>query len=706
MAKHSKKRKVTAVAASVSAAGTSMDRPAGRKPSRQAPALDWKWILQAAVIALAAFWVFWPARNGQWIGDDSLYITSNPLLNDPARLWKAWFHPGSFVEYYPIEQSFQWAQWQLWHNETLGYHLTNIVLHVISALLIWRLLSRFGLRLAWLGGLIFAVHPMMVDSVALINELKTALSLPPFLLAMEFYIDYEEKGRWRDYGLALGLFVIAMLCKITMAAFPVVILLYAWWKRKRIGWRDLVASAPFFAVALILSLLTIWSGEWYGQLLGASTDLTSQSGWWFRLVLAGQIICFYLSRCLLPFAPMPIYHRWTVDPSAPGQFLPWFIICGMIFYLWTKRETWGRHALLGLGFFLIMLGPFLGLHWISYMNETWVLEHLLYIPIIGPIGLVVAGLEQVDKQLPHAYRPCGIGVVAVAVALLAFQSHAYAAMYINEETICAYTITQNPESVMAHYNLAGELLKKGKFDEAMNQLRTAVALDPRNPEAENDLGDALLQKGRVDEAIDHLRKSLKLNPDNLAAQSNLGEAFFQKGLVDDAIAQYRKALKIDAGNIEVLSNLGEAFLQKGRFDEAIAWYEKAQEINPGNPQVHFNLGNAFFQKGQIADAIAQHQRAVEINPDYTEAHYNLGVELLNSGKIDGAIEHLQKVVENSPAFPDAHNNLGIAFAQKGQLGDAIAQFEETLRLDPNNGSAQKNLADAQAAAHQTVGQTR
>jgi len=96
-----------------------------------------KWaLLQVLLIAALVLWIFWPALHGQWIGDDTWYIVDNPLMNDPARLWKAWFQLGSWVEYYPIEETVQWLQWQLWHNETFGYHLTNVVLHLASALLV------------------------------------------------------------------------------------------------------------------------------------------------------------------------------------------------------------------------------------------------------------------------------------------------------------------------------------------------------------------------------------------------------------------------------------------------------------------------------------------------------------------------------------------------------------------------------------------
>jgi len=644
--------------------------PKRKNPSGKSLAFDWKLIAQAIVIAIVAFWVFWPARHGQWIGDDMRYIASNPLLNDPERLWKAWFQPGSFIEYYPIEQCVQWAQWQLWHNDTFGYHLTNIILHVISALLVWRVLSKLGLRLAWLGGLIFTVHPMTVDSVALVNELKTALSLPPFLLAMCFYMDYEEHGRRRDYGLALGLFAVAMLCKITMAMFPVVILLYAWWKRNRIGWGDIVASAPFFAVSLVLGMTTIWAGNWYGQTHRIHSDIFPHAGFFPQLALVGQVISFYFSRFFLPVTPMPIYPQWTVDPGVPLQFLPWPIIGGTIYYLWTKRESWGRDALLGLGFFLIMLAPFLGANWISYMYETWVLEHLLYIPMVGLIGLVIAGLERVDKRLSQPYRFCCIGVVTVVIALLAFQSRAYAAMFIDDETLCRYTITHNPGCSMLH----------------------------------NNLGNALLEKGQVDEAIAELQKALEINPNYAGAHSNLGNALLHEKREDEAIIECQKALEIDPNIAQADYNLGNALFQKGQADEAMAHYQKALEINPDYFQASYNLGTVLYQKGQVDEAIAQFQKVLEINPGDAEAHNNLGVALFQKGQVDEAIEQYQKALEINPNNEVAHSNLGNVFLQKGRLDDAIAQFQEALRLNPHDSDAQKNLATAQAKAQQKASQ--
>jgi len=152
-------------------------------------------LLQALLIVLAGLWVFWPALHGDWLWDDNRLITDNLQLRSLSGLWNIWFAPGSQWEYYPVEQTVLWVEWQLWQNETLGYHIITLVLHLLSALLVWRLLGKLGLRLAWLGGLLFAIHPVQVESAAWAAELKNTLSLPPLLLAMGFYLDYEERKK-------------------------------------------------------------------------------------------------------------------------------------------------------------------------------------------------------------------------------------------------------------------------------------------------------------------------------------------------------------------------------------------------------------------------------------------------------------------------------------------------------------------------------
>jgi protein O-mannosyl-transferase len=553
-------------------------------------------LLKALLIIAAGFWVFSPAFHGGWLWDDDRLIINNLQLRSPGGLWKIWFEPGRQADYYPVEQTALWMEWQLWHYNTLGYHLVNVLLHVLSALLVWRLLDKLGLRLAWLGGLFFALHPVQVESVAWIAELKNTLSMPPFLLAMCAWIDYDRLGKRKDYFLALGLFLVAMLCKITVVMFPVVILLFAWWRHNRIGWFDLKLSAPFFLVSLAVGLVTILCGLWDRHFNHLGPEYAPPGGVVARLILAGSEIAFYFSKSVLPVGLLPIYPKWAVDPSSPMQYLPWVILTGVIGWFWVKRLSWGRHVLFGLGFFLVNLTPCPGFIPAPDMGYAWVMDHFLYLPIIGLIGILVAACGQMDEGLSPSFRPLGIGAMGIVLALLAAESHGYAGIFINQEKLWTYTLQGNPDSDVAH----------------------------------NNLGLVYLNSGRIPQAIDQFETALRIKPDYAFAHNGLGNALFLSGRAAEAINHYHEALKIDPGYPEAHNGLANALLQSGHLPEARAESEQSLKFNPNYADAHCTLGLVMDQQGEIPEAIEQFETALRLNP--TDARIEQVLEALRSAQ--------------------------------------------------------------------------
>jgi len=514
-----------------------------------------KLLLQAMVIVAAGLWVFWPTLRGDWLWDDNVLVTDNLQLRNLSGLWNIWFAPGSQRDYYPLEQTVLWLEWQLWHTDTLGYHVITLVLHLLSALLVWRLLGKMGLRLAWLGGLLFAIHPVQVESAAWAAELKNTLSLPPLLLAMSFYLDYEERKSRSDYLLALALFGVALLCKLTVVMFPVVILLYAWWKRSRIGWGALKTSAPFFVLSLAVGLITILSGVWDGLFNHLTSDYVPAGGFAARLALAGQELAFYFSKSVLPVELLPVYPKWAVDPASPLHYLPWLVLGGVVYWLWTKRRSWGRHALLGLGFFLINLAPCPGFIPAPNLGYAWVRDHFLYLPIIGLIGLVAAAFGQVEKRLAPTFRPMGVGAVALVMMLLAWESRGYARLYINQETLWTYTLQRNPEAWPAYNGLGVVLEGKGRISEAIEQYEQALQIDADYVDAHYNLGTVLGKTGRMSEAMEQYEEVLRLDPDYAEAHNNLGVALAKTGRIPEAMEQFEEALRLNPDYADARNNL-------------------------------------------------------------------------------------------------------------------------------------------------------
>lgn len=622
--------------------------------------LDRQMLSQALLLVGAVLWIHWPSLRGGWIGDDIWYIPNNPLMSDPWRLWKAWFAPGSWVEFYPIEESIQWFQWCLWHNDTLGYHLTNVVLHIINSFLLWYFFSKFGLKLAWAGALLFAVHPETVDSVAEIVELKNALSLAPFIIAMCFYLDYDETKSRRCYLWALTFFIVAMLCKITMMSFPFVILLYAWWKRGRITMEDIRASVPFFLVSFALVKTSLWSGEIYSHPIhnwDAGSD-TSESGL-FRLVLSGQVIAFYFSRVFLPIHPMAIYPQWPVDPAHWTSFLPWPILGLALVFLWSKRRTWGRNALLGVGFFLISLSPFFGFQYISYMNATWILDHMLYIPIIGLIGLVAASCERIENQLPSPVRPWSTACFFAIAALLTFQSHVYASQFVNEETLARYNLQYTDEAGM-HSNLGVQLVLRGALDEALKEFQEAAREKPNSALVYSNIAGIYLNKGQIDKAIDAYYQCIAYAPDRGESHAALADTLFQADRLPEALVEYQKAADLKLQPARMYCRIGEGLFKEGKAEEGLKAFQRAVDIDPTLALAQYNLAKGLCQIGQVDAGIKAYERAIQLYPNYAPAHNNLAIALVHQGHMDQALVEFRRAVQADPNFTEARQNLEAA----------------------------------------------
>jgi tetratricopeptide (TPR) repeat protein len=651
----------------------------------------WVWGLLLVVVTILAYQ---PAWNGKPIWDDDGHITK-PELRSLDGLGRIWIKPGATQQYYPLTHSVFWVEYKLWGNSPLGYHLINILLHTVSALLLLKILRRLEVPGASLAIVIFALHPVQVESVAWISELKNSLSGTLYLGSVLAYLEFERESKKTFYATALGLFVLALMAKTVIATLPAALLLVFWWKRGSLSWkRDVLPLVPFFIAGIAFGLFTAWVEQKFIGAEGSEFKLSFIE----RLLIAGRAFWFYLEKLLWPANLVFIYPHWNVSEWVWWQYLFPAAVFLLLTVLWVWR--W-RGTLVGLLFFVGTLFPALGFFNAYPFRFSYVADHFQYLASIGPIVLGGAGittaLNSLKKRNPFL-EPVIFGMLILTLWELTWWQ---CAMYSDIETLFRTTIERNPDCWMAYSNLGVDFLQKGQVDEAIAHYQKALEIKPDYADAHSNLGTAFLQKGRADEAIAHYQKALEIKPDYADAHGNLGNAFLQKGQVDEAIAHYQKALEIKPCKADAHGNLGTAFLQKGQVDEAIAHYQKALEIKPDYADAHGNLGNAFLQRGQVDEAIAHYQKALEIKPDYADAHYNLGNAFLQKGQVDEAIAHYQKALEIKPEYAEAHGNLGNAFLQKGQVNDAIAHYQRALEIKPLNVVFENNLALVLAASPTT-----
>src|ERR1017187_5203871 len=377
----------------------------------------------AAVIILITLLAYLPALHGGFIWDDEAHVTDCQALRTLHGLARIWTEPGAVQQYYPLVYTTFWVQFHLWQLNPFGYHLVNVLLQAMNAILLWLVLKQLRVRGAWLAAVIFAIHPVEVESVAWITELKNVLSATFYLSALLAYErfqswDVEKTGEarlWGFYGLSLGLYVCALLSKTVTCTLPAAILLLVWWKRGRIGGRDVGPLVPFFMAGTGLGLITAWTEKKFIGAEGMEWAFTFTE----RLLIAGRALWFYAAKVVWPENLIFVYPHWKIDS---GQWWQWLFPLGAVVVavaLWMGRERVGRGPLTAMLFFAGTLGPALGFVNVFPMRYSFVADHFQYLASMGLIAAMAAGVMTILRH--PRMRIIGGAAIVVSLSMLTCQ---------------------------------------------------------------------------------------------------------------------------------------------------------------------------------------------------------------------------------------------------------------------------------------------
>ncbi len=608
-------------------------------------------LLWAGLILLITFVTYLPALHAGFVWDDRQNISENQSLRSLDGLKQIWVNPRASYQYYPLTYTTFWIEHHLWGLRPFGYHLLNILLHALNALLLGLLLRRLSVPGAWLAALIFAVHPVHVESVAWITERKNVLSgfffLGSFLAYLRFVWGTEHRGRW--YALALGLFLCALLGKTATAILPVAILLVLWWKRTRLRPADVSQLLPFVLLGAVLGRITLWVEVHNVGAQGAEWAMT----FFQRVLIAGRAIWFYAKKLIWPHPLMFIYPRWQIDPSAWWQFLFPAVVMVLMAALLLFRKSIGKAPLVAVSFFVCAAAPVPAFIPLFFMHYSYVADHFQYLASMGLIALAAAGIARGLHSI--AMRRMVGGLVVLILAVLSWQR---CGAFYDEEALWRDTAAKNPDCWLAQEHLTDILFKQGKFDEAAAHNAELLRIRPEYGFAHNYRGVFLARQGKYDEAMAQFAEAVRDQPWNAFAHNYLGQALAMNGKIDEAVREFIEALRLDP-------NLAEA---------------------------HNNLGLALATKGNSNAAIVQFREALRLEPNYPEADCNLGMALAQSGRLDEAAHYFSEALRLRPDFIEAHYNAAKAAAALGRSAEALRQYEEALRLQPDHLNALNNLA--------------
>ncbi|MEA3245630.1 MAG: tetratricopeptide repeat protein [Gemmatimonadota bacterium] len=603
---------------------TRASRPSPAEPGSGPPA-GAAWAAPVVVFA-AAVLAFVPTLQAGFVNwDDDRNFLDNAAYRGlgPAELRWMWttFHMGHYV---PLTWMTHGLDYVLWGMDPRGYHLVNLLLHAAAALAVYFLARRLlALALpqaepgrvlvgAAATALLFAVHPLRAESVAWVTERRDVLSGLLYALTLIAYLRSAEPGgsrRW--YWIALATFVAALLSKAVAMTAPAIILILNVYPLRRVtSWRD-AFGAPG---------LPVWRDVAPFALLSAGTATLSlvalhpptQLGVAGKAAVSAWSVAYYLGKTLLPTSLSPLHEMpKSVDPLAT-QFLAAYGVVALAVAAWVAARRRAPGAAAALAAWVVLLLPTLG---VVQNGPQIVADRYTY--HAAPALALIAGAALV--AVPRAFDAVARSMAAVVIVAFGAATWRQATVWTSPETLWTRVLAVEPGSAIAEVGLASDLAARGRFADAAEHYKSAIAIDPTYPEAHNNLGVALTRIGNPGDAVPEFVRAIELKPDYAEAFSNWGNALVRLGDVPGAIGLYRRAVAADPAYADAQVNWGNALVRLDSAAAAIPHYEAALAIRPDNADAHLNWGVALARLGQFGDAAEQFRRALSLKPDLAEA---------------------------------------------------------------------------------------
>ncbi len=602
------------------------------------------------LIAALGFLVYGNSLQGKFLWDDEYLIKYNTYLRSFSNLAKVFSNDighGSgrkFGFYRPVQMLTYTIDYSLYKLDERGYHLTNVILHILTAICIYIFFNLlYGRRMVSLvAGLLYVVHPLNTAIVSYISGRADSMVVLFMLLSFIFYVKDMKAPAWWSYALIFITYGLALLSKETSLIFPVLLVLYHYSFRKD---TDIKRFVPVVTMTLVYILVRVALLEHIMMkgphtIGGTTTTLQRLPGFFAAMTAYAGILVVPVN--LRMGRGMPLFS--FSDPRAMTGIVILIALISSAFYF--KKRKGREMEYFGLLWFLITILPVSNI----YPLNAYMAEHWLSLPSIGLF--LIAG-DWVDRM---CQKPRTRLIVLVAVAgimlsygYLTFRQNAY---WKGPVEFHARTLKYSQNNIKAMTDLARQYEMVGKRDEAIELYKRAIQLDPFFPIPYN----------------------------------NLGYLYHNIGRDDEAIELYKKAIENDPGYPDALNNLAVVYQIRGKFDEAIGLYKKSIAANPNFEGAYSNLGVLYSATGKPEEAMEAYKTAIKINPSFENAYYNLALLYSNAEKLDEAVAMYKKALELNPDHPQANNNIAMVYYKMKQYDLAIKHIDKAagvgFKVDP------------------------
>ncbi len=617
--------------------------------------------LSVALIIILGFAAYGNSLNGTFIWDDKVLVEENEHIRHWSHLQQLFIKDigagagNQYAFYRPLQMVTYMVDYSLWKLNAKGYHLTNILLHILTALSVsWLIYMIFkDLLLSLLTGSFFVVHPIHTEAVTYVSGRADSLALLFMLLCCVLYIKSSLSKNVGVYILMLCSYALALLSKESSVILPVLLLLYSYSFKKKLQVKEF-ASLVSLALIYILLRVTV--------LAAMLPDISSSTSTTLFQRLPGVFVAITTYIRLL-FLPLDLHmeygsglFQWMDLKAVLGVIL----LFALLIYALRKRTS-DPLVFFSISWFFVALFPVSNIFPINaYMAEHW-----LYLPSIG-FFLIMAKAISVGATLPRRQaggRPPLLKTLTIifAMCLLSFYSF--------------LTIRQNTF-----------------WKESLTFFEMTLKYAPTSARAHNNIGLAYKELKQIKKAVASYQGAIAIKPDYAEAHYNLGIAYKAAKKNEKAIASFKKAIAINADYAKAYNNLGNIYRMVNTNKEAIAAYKQVIKIDPDYAPAYNNLGAAYASANRNTEAETLFKKAIEIDPNYAEAYHNLGVVYKALDDHQGAMISFKKAIEIKADYPKAHNNLGNAYRAANKREEAIASYKKAIKIDPGYAPAYDNLA--------------
>jgi tetratricopeptide (TPR) repeat protein len=644
-------------------------------------------------LALLTLAVFKQTLNFDFVDlDDGIFVSDNPVVNQ-GFTWQGLvlaFTRGSPANWDPLTTVSHMVDCQLFGLHAGGHHLTNILLHTLTVMLLFDVLRQMTgarWRSAFLAA-VFAVHPLRAESVAWVTERKDVLSGLFFVLTLASYARYVHNP-WRltNHLLVAMCLALGLMSKAILITMPLVLLLLDYWPLNRfVGdglattrlWRLILEKVPLFALSAAACFAAVWAQN-------RVHAIQSIEGFPMGLRVANAVdsVMKYTGQWFLP-AGLAAYYPYPASVPIWRVILGLMIIGSITVAAWHWRRQ-RPYLLVGWVWNLVMLLPVIGLVQIGRQARA---DRYTYLPQIG-LALAITWLaaEAWPRWRPRRVILACTGSAAIAVFALAAARQV--SFWKNNLALWSHCLAVTTDNPMANNGYGLALVAQNQVEPAITQFQLAAQLAPGNPDVLGNLGSALLQAGRVDAAISQLRLAIGADPASAPHHFILANALFRKNLIPEAISEYESALKADPNYAEAEVADGYVLLQAGRVDDAIAHVQRGVELRPRQANFHYTLATALLKKGLSHEAVLQLKIAMVLQPDLLPAQTKLNeiawklattpmAEARNGAE---ALDLAEGLVQLTAAGrPVLLETLAAALAETGDFPRAIDAAQHALSL--------------------------